>query len=55
MYRSQARICARAIGSAGDKAGSKLEKAEKLGVEVLDFDAFLERLGEHGGSLDGNG
>jgi DNA ligase (NAD+) len=40
---------------AGDSAGSKLEKAEKLGVEVLDFDAFLERLAEHGGSLDGEG
>jgi len=40
---------------AGDSAGSKLEKAEKLGVEVLDFDAFLERLAEHGGSLGGSG
>lgn len=38
---------------AGDNAGSKLEKAEKLGVEVLDFEAFLERLAEHGGSLGG--
>ena len=38
---------------AGDNAGSKLEKAEKLGVEVLDFDAFLVRLAEHGGSLEG--
>ncbi len=36
---------------AGENAGSKLEKAEKLGVEVLDFDAFLARLAEHGGSL----
>ena len=38
---------------AGDKAGSKLAKAEKLGVEVLDFDQFIARLEEHGGSLDG--
>jgi DNA ligase (NAD+) len=36
---------------AGENAGSKLEKAEKLGVEVLDFEQFLERLGEHGGTL----
>jgi DNA ligase (NAD+) len=36
---------------AGDEAGSKLEKAEKLGVEVLDFDAFVARLREHGGEL----
>jgi DNA ligase (NAD+) len=36
---------------AGESAGSKLEKAEKLGVEVLDFDAFVARLREHGGSL----
>lgn len=38
---------------AGEAAGSKLEKAEKLGVEVLDFDAFLQRLAEHGGQIDG--
>jgi DNA ligase (NAD+) len=36
---------------AGESAGSKLEKAEKLGVEVLDFDGFLERLRGHGGDL----
>jgi DNA ligase (NAD+) len=36
---------------AGESAGSKLEKAEKLGVEVLDFDQFVERLREHGGEL----
>jgi DNA ligase (NAD+) len=36
---------------AGESAGSKLEKAERLGVEVLDFDAFVARLREHGGSL----
>ncbi len=38
---------------AGEKAGSKLAKAEKLGVEVLDFDEFLVRLTDHGGTLDG--
>jgi len=37
---------------AGENAGSKLEKAEKLGVEVLDFDAFLDRLREHGGDIE---
>lgn len=36
---------------AGEEAGSKLDKAEKLGVEVLDFDAFVARLREHGGEL----
>lgn len=40
---------------AGDKAGSKLAKARKLGVEVLDFDQFILRLGEHGGSLEESG
>ncbi len=39
---------------AGDKAGSKLAKAQKLGVEVLDFDQFIVRLEEHGGSLEGD-
>ena len=29
---------------AGDKAGSKLEKAEKLGVEVMDEAGFLQVL-----------
>lgn len=29
---------------AGEAAGSKLQKAEKLGVEVLDEDAFLEMI-----------
>lgn len=38
---------------AGDNAGSKLEKAEKLQVEVLDFEQFVARLEEHGGSIDG--
>ena len=37
---------------AGESAGSKLEKAERLGVEVLDFDAYLVRLHEHGGDID---
>ncbi len=36
---------------AGEEAGSKLDKAEKLGVEVLDFDAFVARLREHGGEI----
>lgn len=36
---------------AGEDAGSKLEKAGKLGVEVLDFDQFVKRLREHGGDL----
>jgi DNA ligase (NAD+) len=35
----------------GEDAGSKLEKAEQLGVEVLDFDGFLARLHEHGGDI----
>jgi DNA ligase (NAD+) len=40
---------------AGDNAGSKLEKAERLGVEVLDFDTYLVRLREYGGDIDGVG
>jgi DNA ligase (NAD+) len=36
---------------AGDEAGSKLEKAEKLGVEVLDYDGFVGRLRELGGDI----
>jgi DNA ligase (NAD+) len=31
---------------AGEKAGSKLEKAEELGVEVIDEAGFLELVGE---------
>jgi DNA ligase (NAD+) len=34
---------------AGESAGSKLDKAHELGVEVLDEDAFLARLAEHDG------
>ncbi len=30
---------------AGEKAGSKLEKAQKLGVDVIDEDAFLRMIG----------
>jgi DNA ligase (NAD+) len=36
---------------AGEEAGSKREKAEQLGVEVLDFDGFVARLREHGGDI----
>jgi DNA ligase (NAD+) len=37
---------------AGENAGSKLEKAERLGVEVLDFDQFVARVREHGGHVE---
>jgi DNA ligase (NAD+) len=40
---------------AGENAGSKLEKAEKLGVPVLHFDDFLARLGQHGGTIELDG
>jgi DNA ligase (NAD+) len=33
---------------AGEAAGSKLTKAEKLGIEVLDEDAFQELMKHHG-------
>ena len=33
---------------AGAEAGSKLRKAEKLGIDILDEDAFLELLARHG-------
>jgi DNA ligase (NAD+) len=36
---------------AGDDPGSKLEKAAKLGVEVLDYDGFVARLRELGGEI----
>jgi DNA ligase (NAD+) len=32
---------------AGDKAGSKIAKAEKLGLTVIDFDGFMDLLGKH--------
>lgn len=31
---------------AGDNAGSKLDKANKLGLDVIDFDTFLDMVGE---------
>lgn len=37
---------------AGENAGSKLERAERLEVPVLDFDGFVQKLEEHGGTLD---
>jgi DNA ligase (NAD+) len=37
---------------AGDNAGSKLETAERLGVTVLDFDAFVEKVRTLGGEVD---
>jgi DNA ligase (NAD+) len=37
---------------AGDAAGSKLARAEKLGVQVVDEAGFLELLAEHGLSVD---
>jgi DNA ligase (NAD+) len=37
---------------AGEAAGSKLARAEKLGVEVMDEKAFEEMLAEHGLSVD---
>lgn len=37
---------------AGENAGSKLAKAEKLSVPILDFDEFLVRLREHGGEIE---
>lgn len=40
---------------AGDNAGSKLTKADKLGVEVLDFGLFVARLREHGGDIEVDG
>lgn len=40
---------------AGENAGSKLDKAEKLGVPILDFDGFVAKLEEHGGSLEDAG
>jgi DNA ligase (NAD+) len=33
---------------AGADPGSKLQKAQNYGIQVLDEDAFLQMLGEHG-------
>jgi len=38
---------------AGEKAGSKLQKAQDLGVEVLDEEAFLSVLKQHGITING--
>lgn len=40
---------------AGENAGSKREKAEKLGVPVLTFEEFVEKLEGLGGSLEDAG
>ncbi len=37
---------------AGGNAGSKLEKAERLGLTVLDFDAFVDKVRGLGGEVD---
>ena len=36
------------LQAAGEAAGSKLAKAERLGVTVMTDEAFLELLREHG-------
>ncbi len=65
MGRSEARKAMEALGAkvtgsvtgktqaliAGEKAGSKLKKAEKLGIEILHEEAFLSRLAEARGDL----
>jgi DNA ligase (NAD+) len=37
---------------AGEKAGSKLSKAQSLGVEILDEAALQALLAQHGGRAD---
>ena len=65
--RSEAEAAWRAVGGravasvskktafvvAGESAGSKLAKAETLGVPVLDFEAFVARVRELGGEVGG--
>ncbi len=65
VARSEAEAAWRAVGGkvvgsvsgntdfvvAGDNAGSKLAKAEKLGVPVLDYETFLEKLTAFGRHL----
>jgi DNA ligase (NAD+) len=67
MSRSQARKLVEGLGArtvssvsgetdvvvAGEKAGSKLEKARELDITVLDEDGFLALLAEHGVDVDG--
>jgi DNA ligase (NAD+) len=40
---------------AGDEAGSKLEKAEKLGVPVLTYEEFVRKVEDLGGSVEAPG
>jgi len=63
--RSEAEAAWRAVGGrpvgsvskktafvvAGESAGSKLDKAEELGIPVLDFAAFVERVRQLGGDV----
>jgi DNA ligase (NAD+) len=65
IARSQAEAAWQAVGGrvagsvskktdfvvAGDGAGSKLDKAEKLGVPVLTFDEFVKKVEELGGTV----